>query len=84
MKLVYILSILYLVVSFLLYKKTDKKVCILASIIYTVGLLFCYNVVIVSIYSFFNIEGSLLVLSLINYLIGSILNIISLKKKEIQ
>ena len=84
MKLVYILSILYLVVSFLLYKKTDKKVCILASIIYTVGLLFCYNVVIVSIYSFFKIEGSLIVLSLINYLIGSILNIISFKRKKLQ
>ncbi len=84
MKLWYLFSIFYLMASFLLYKKSDKKMSVVASVIYTICLLFCYNVVVVSVYSFFRINGSLLILSLINYFVGSILNLISFKRKKVQ
>ena len=84
MKFIYLLSVFYLIISFLAYKKNNKKISIVSSIIYTIGLLFCYNTVIVCFYTFLKIKGSLLVLSLFNYGIGSILNFISLKRKEIQ
>lgn len=84
MKVVYLLSVFYLIISFLLLKKTNKKLSIVSSVIYTICLLFCYNTVIVCFYSFFKINGSLLVLSLFNYGIGSILNFISFRRKEIQ
>ena len=84
MKIIYLLSVFYLMVSFLLLKKSNKKESIIASIIYSVVLFFCYNTVIVCLYSFFKIDGSLMVLSLFNYGIGSILNFVSIKRKEIQ
>lgn len=84
MKLVFILSYLYLIISFLLYKKIDKKISIISSIVYVLCLLFCYNVVIVSLVSFCKLGGSLFVYSLVNYFVGTIFNLISYKRKEIQ
>ena len=77
----YLISVLFLFISFLLFKKNDKELNIIHSIIYTIGLLFCYNTVIVFIFSFIkNIFGY----SIINYIIGILLNIISYKRKKIQ
>lgn len=84
MKIIYLLSVFYLMISFLLYKKANKKLSIVSSVIYTIGVLFCYNTMVVCLYTFLKIKGSLLVLSLFNYGIGSLLNLISLKRKERQ
>ena len=84
MKLVYIISVIFLLVSFLMLKKSDKKESIISSTIYSIGLLYCYNIIIVLISSYLKIDGSLFSLSIFNYLIGMILNLIIFKKKEKQ
>lgn len=81
MNIVFVLSIIYLIILFLLYKKNDKKMCLLSSIIYSVGLLFCYNTTIVFLMYLLGIKGSLLLYSIINLLIGSSLLIVTLKKR---
>lgn len=84
MKLVYLVSVIFLLVSFLMLKKIDKKESIISSIIYSIGLLYCYNIVIVLISSYIKIDGSLFSLSIFNYLIGTILSLITHLKKEKQ
>ena len=69
---------------FLLYKKSDKKISIISSIIYVIALLFCYNTVIVCFNSLLNIDGSLLVFSIINSVVATILGGVTLKRKKIQ
>lgn len=84
MKLVYVLSVIYLLVSFLLLKKSNKKESIISSIIYSIGFLYCYNIVIVVISHYLKIDGSLFSLSIFNLLISTILSFITYKKKEKQ
>jgi len=84
MNFCYIISIFYLIISFLLLNKSKQKQSIITSIVYSICLLFCYNTFIVCAYSFFKIDGNLLVLSIINLIVGSIFNLISLKTKKIQ
>ena len=84
MSISYILSIVYLVVSFLIFKKNNIKISMISSIIYVTCLLFCYNILVVYICSFFNIGGSLFNYSLINIGIGTIINLISFRRKNIQ
>lgn len=84
MSIIYVLSIVYLAVSFLIHKKNNEKKSIVSSIIYAVCLLFCYNTLIVYICSFFNIGGSLFNYSLVNCIVGTILNLISFKCRERQ
>jgi len=84
MGIFYSLSIIYIFILFLLYRKSDKKNCFLSSIIYTIGILFCYNTFIVYVLYLLKIDGSMLIYSLINYMIGSFLLVIILKKRKIQ
>ena len=84
MKLVYIISILFLITTFLLLKKTDKKQRLIPSIIYTICLFFCYNTAIVYFLYLLKITGSLLIFSLINYIISILLSLINYNRKEIQ
>lgn len=57
---------------------------IVNSIIYTICLLFCYNILIVSVVSIFNLGGNLVSYSLVNYLGGTLLNLVSFKRKKMQ
>lgn len=84
MKLFYIISILFLSISFLLLKKTNQKQRLLPSIIYNICLLFCYNTVISYIIYYLNLTGSLFVYSIINYIISILLSIITIKRKKVQ
>lgn len=84
MKVIYVLSILCLLVSFLMYKKSDKVLSIINGLVCSICLLFCYNTVIVYFISLLKLGGSLLSYSLLNYIVGLILFIIIIKKKEIQ
>ena len=84
MKFIYLLSVIFLLVSFLLFKKSNKKESVISSIIYTIGLFYCYNIVIVLISHYLKIDGSLFSLSIFNYLIGSIISLITYKNKEKQ
>lgn len=80
----YVLSVILIISSFLIYKKTDKKLCLVSMIIYAIGLLFCYNTFIVYFVHLLKIEGSLLLFSLINYGISGIVLLVSFKEKKIQ
>lgn len=85
MKIFYILSIIGLLVAFLLYQKSNKKLCLISSIIYSIGLLFCYNTFIVYLIYLLNINGSLLLYSIINCLVLTLLlGITFIKNKRIQ
>lgn len=85
MILFYIISVIYLIVLFLMYKKTDKKLCFISSLIYSVCLLFCYNTFIVYMLYLVGIKGSFLIFSVINYIVGSIIGIvIYIKGKRLQ
>lgn len=81
----YVMSVILIISSFLVFKKTDKKLCLVSMIIYAIGLLFCYNTFIVYLVHLLKIKGSLLLFSLINYGIAGVILLISLfKEKKIQ
>lgn len=85
MEIFYVLSVFYLLIMFLLYKKTDKKMCIISAIIYSLGLLFCYNTFVVFLFYMLGINGNVLLFSIINYFIGIVISaIMLLKGKKIQ
>lgn len=84
MKFFYIGSILYLLIEFLKYKKSSKEISFIASLVYAIGLFFCYNVVITYVVSLFKVGGNLLTFAIINYILGTLLLGISLKRKEYQ
>lgn len=84
MRIFFVLSILYLITAFLLFKKTDKKIDIISWILYAIGFVFCYNTVMVFFASLINLGGSLLNYSIINMVIGTIILGVNLRKKEIQ
>ena len=84
MNFLYIISIICLMTLFLLYRKGDKEICFVSSLFYSFGLLFCYNTVIVFLIYLLGIQGSILLYSIINYFIGTIILLIILRKKKIQ
>lgn len=84
MEIVYILSLIILIVSFILVKKTDKKLNILGFIGITIVVTFCYNTFVCYVLTFFTISVTLLNLAIINFLISIIFIFIMIKKKQIQ
>ena len=84
MKIIYVLSVISLFISYLLIKKTDKKVDILKQIVLTIVLLFCYNTFICYCLTFFTISSNLVNLSIINYIFSIIMIIYLVKTKKVQ
>ena len=80
----YIFSVLFLLIGLLLYKKNDNKVSIIGQVIYMLCFIFCEQLLMVLVLSFFGIGGSLLFYSVFQYVIGSILFLISYHRKRIQ
>lgn len=78
MNVCYFLSFVYLILMFMGCKKSDKKLCLISSIIYSFVLLFCYNTFVIYLIYLFGINGSMLLFSIINYFVGSIIGIIIL------
>ena len=69
MGIIYLISALLLIVSFMLIKKTDKVLDILSSLGITIVVFFSYNVLLCYILTFISIPNSLEVLSIINGLL---------------
>lgn len=84
MEIIYVLSVVILFISYMLIKKTDKKVDILKHIALTIVLLFCYNTFICYVLTFFTISSNLLDLSIINFIFSIIIIIYLVKTKKIQ
>lgn len=84
MGIVYILSQIIIFVSFILVKKTEKKLNILGFIAISIGTLFCYNTFVCYVLTFFTIPVTLPNLSIINIVISIIFIAIMLRKNKIQ
>ena len=80
MNIIYVLSLLFLVICFMLYKRDDDKVCFVSSLVYAIGLLLCYNTFIVFLLYLIKVQGSLLLYGIINFVIGSIILLLSFYK----
>lgn len=84
MQIIYILSLLILAITFILIKKTDKKLNILSFINITIGIIFCYNTFSSYVLTFFTIPVTLANLSIINVVLDIVLIAVILIKKQIQ
>lgn len=84
MGILFLLSEILLTVSFILMKKTEKEVDITNFLCLSIILLFCYNTFICYVLTFFTIPCKLWILSMINFLITTVLTITIIRKKEIQ
>ena len=73
MGIIYLITILLLVISFILIKKSDKVLDILSFVGITIVLLLAYNVFICYVINFFGIPITLLSLSIINILFAILL-----------
>lgn len=84
MGIIYILSLVMLFISFILIKKTEKKLNILKFITISIGVMFCYNTFVCYVLTFFTIPVTLLNLSIINIVITAILIMLIVKEKKLQ
>ena len=82
--MIYIISIICLITSFILIKKTDKKLDILSFIGITLLLTMCYNVFVAYVFTYFKIPITLLNLSITNFIIAVLIATVIINKKEIQ
>ena len=83
-QIIYIFSVLFLLTTFILIKKSDEKLSLLKYMVITIIGFLCYNMFISFIYNYINIPIYLYTLSIPNYVIGGILLYFILRKKEIQ
>lgn len=82
--LFYVLSNIFLIISFLMLKKTPEKQNLIKWLIISFGLLFCYNSCIVFILSFIGILAYLLILTMINIFISFFMFFFIFKNKSYQ
>ena len=84
MGIIYLISTILLIGSFILIKKTDRILDILSFLGITIVLFFSYNVFACYILTFICVPNSLLILSIINIIAFAIMGFIITRKKEIQ
>lgn len=84
MGIIYLVSTLLLLVSFILIKKTEKSIDILSFLGITIVLYFSYNVLLCYILTFISVPNNLAVFSVINIIIAVIIDLIIIKNKKIQ
>lgn len=82
--IIYIISVIILLITFLLIKKSDKKQNLLLWIFISIMFMFCYNAIIVYILSALYIRSTLITLSIVNIFISILLYLFLLKNKNIQ
>lgn len=70
MGIIYLISVLILLISFILVKKSEKEIEVISFICVSIVLLFCYNTLICFILTFFTIHTKLWLLTVINILIS--------------
>ena len=84
MGIVYFISTILLIITFMLIKKTEKTIDVLSFLGISIVLFFSYNVFLCYILTFIAIPNNLIVLSIINLIFSAIFGGIILKKKEMQ
>lgn len=80
--IIYVISTIMLIVSFILIKKIGRKINIVSMIGVTILLELCYNAFVCYVLTFFNIPNNLYVLAIINFIISAILLVNTFKNKE--
>ena len=84
MEIIYIISVLILLISFIVLKKSEKAINIISFMCISIVTLFCYNTFICYILTFFTIPIKLWILTLINILISMLFLFFIVKRKKIQ
>ncbi len=84
MGVVYLVSVLALIITFILIKKTEKTLELIDFIGITIVLLLCYNAFVCYVLTFFTIPCSLLNLSIVNFGFSLIMGLFIMRKKQIQ
>lgn len=84
MGIVYFISVLAIVISFILIKKTKKEISILSFSCITITVLLCYNAFVCYVLTFIKVPITLLSLSVINFVLAIVMTAIMVKKKEVQ
>lgn len=80
----YILTLIILGISFMIFKKSDEKINFIKWLIIYVVALLGYNIAIGMILGLLNITSYIWLLSIINLIIAGILSFKAIRKKEIQ
>lgn len=84
MGILYVLTLIILGISFMVFKKSDEKINFIKWLIIYVVSLLGYNIVIGMILGLLNITSHIWLLSIINILVSVILSYKPIKNKEIQ
>ncbi len=84
MRILYVLSVIALFISYLLVKKSEKKIDILKQIALNLVILFCYNAFVYYVTTFFRIPLTLWGFSGINLFFSLIMIIYMIKTKKVQ
>lgn len=84
MGVIYLISLLVLFLSFILVKKSDRKIDIISSISIGVVTIFCYNTFICYILTFFVIPVKLSILTVINLIVSCVFVFLTAKNKQVQ
>lgn len=84
MGIIYLISVLILLISFVLVKKTEKQIDIISFICISIVALLSYNTFICFVLTFFTIPVTLWGLALINLVLSIIFITLILKKRKIQ
>ena len=84
MGIIYLISVLILLISFLLVKKSENQIDIISFICISIVAIFCHNTFICYILTFFTIPITLWILALINLVISMIFTVLIIKNKQIQ
>ena len=82
--ILYILSMIFLISGFMIYKKSDNKLNFIKWLIVGIASIYGYNVLIGMISGLLNITLYIWLLSIINILVGCIFIIKPIKNREIQ
>lgn len=80
MSIFYFISLIVLFLGMILFKKSDRKLNIIVSIIYSGCILYFFDLIISSVLSFLNIKNILFMFSLIDFFTFGILYLVNKKK----
>ena len=84
MSILYLLSVVMILTTFILVKKSEKEIDIISFICISIVTLFCYNTFVCYILTFFMIPNTLLILSIINICVSLLFVLLIIRNKEIQ
>ena len=83
-QIIYVLSVLYLFITFFLIKKSKEKISFIKYSFISITTFLCYNAFLCYIFNLINIKITLISLAVVNTAIAGIITYIIVRQKEIQ